>query len=66
MGDSFQGWVSGSVINLTEEKGFISLHMPSPFRSVRHLHRYSEIARVFIRHGFGFAFTLAEPGPGAS
>jgi len=58
MGDSFQGWVSGSVINLTEEKGFISLHMPSPFRSVRHLHRYSEIARVFIRHGFGFAFTL--------
>jgi ubiquinone biosynthesis protein len=32
--------------------------MPSPFRSVRHLRRYSEIASVFIRHGFGFAFNV--------
>lgn len=32
--------------------------MPSLFRSIRHLHRYSEIASVFIRHGFGFVFNL--------
>ncbi len=30
--------------------------MSSPFRSVRHIHRYYEIASNFIRHGFGFAF----------
>jgi ubiquinone biosynthesis protein len=29
--------------------------MPVLFRSARHLHRYSEIAQIFLRHGFGFA-----------
>jgi ubiquinone biosynthesis protein len=30
--------------------------MPPSFRSVRHFHRYAEIASVFLHHGFGFAF----------
>lgn len=33
-----------------------------PFRhSVRHLRRYREITRVFLKHGFGFAFDRLEP-----
>lgn len=39
-------------------KGYRYTFMPSPFRSVRHLRRYSEIASVFIRHGFGFALNV--------
>jgi len=30
--------------------------------SVRHLRRYREIARVFLKHGFGFAFDHLGPG----
>ncbi|HOW79756.1 MAG TPA: AarF/UbiB family protein, partial [Verrucomicrobiota bacterium] len=29
--------------------------------SVRHLHRYHEITRAFLRHGFGFAFDHLGP-----
>jgi ubiquinone biosynthesis protein len=32
-------------------------------RSIRHLQRYTEIAAIFARHGFGFLFN--RPGPGA-
>ncbi len=32
-------------------------------RSIRHLHRYSEVIAIFIRHGFGFLFNRLEPGP---
>lgn len=32
-------------------------------RSIRHLQRYTEIAAIFARHGFGFLFSRLEPGP---
>jgi ubiquinone biosynthesis protein len=34
-------------------------------RSIRHLQRYTEIAAIFARHGFGFLFNRLEPGSGA-
>lgn len=34
-------------------------------RSIRHLQRYTEIAAIFARHGFGFLFNRREPGPRA-
>jgi ubiquinone biosynthesis protein len=35
--------------------------MSSTLRSVRHLHRYREIAGIFLQHGFGFAIDQLEP-----
>src|SRR5512141_167939 len=32
-------------------------------RSIRHLQRYSEIVRIFARHGFGFLFHQGELNP---
>lgn len=32
-------------------------------RSIRHLQRYTEIAAIFARHGFGFLFHRVEPSP---
>ena len=34
-------------------------------RSIRHLQRYTEIATIFARHGFGFLFNRLDPSPGA-
>src|SRR5512138_808980 len=39
--------------------------MFKPRRSIRHLQRYTEIVRIFARHGFGFLFGRLEPGPRA-
>lgn len=36
--------------------------MFSKSRSVRHWQRYREIARIFLRHGFGFAIDQLQPG----
>lgn len=37
--------------------------MLSSRRSIRHLHRYSEVVSIFVRHGFGFLFNRLEPRP---